>query len=434
MDNDLQQDIINLLIERKRYNSIFFSLARTPEKFSNFIDQFLEMTSDNESHIRSIIGIFKLILRNYISDKNIFEKLKDMLFLIPNTYDKGLFLSFLGEKEKALECFVESLNKEVSLSQKIFILTDYILEFLDTINVDESITYLKAIESDIEQLKDDFNSFNIIKESSKKFPFKFYFLKARFMLFMGIIHMNLDDYDLSYRKLRETETIFNSLLNSKNIPLYNKDIIKIYHDISSVLSTFIKRIENLKKENNISQLNKEFSIQIKGIEFSPSTEDIKTERIRNSLENLYFTESGKLTQLRFELPANFCPLPPPIESISIINLHLKNDFHPWNHNLEINTNFESLKLSKNYQQLEITQNFVEKDKTYRYIIDFENNNLFDIIKDKPVYEAGRNRFLIDIRSNGFDGERKIKFCLKQNDICTVGIDLELLFGYRFMIF
>jgi len=425
MDKDLQQDIISLLIERKRYNSIFFSLARTPEKFSNFINQFLEMTSDNESEIRSIIGIFKLILRNYISDKTIFEKLKDMLFLIPNTYDKGLFLSFLGEKEKALECFVESLNKEVSLSQKIFILTDYILEFLDTINVDGSIINLKALEVDIEQLKDDFDSFNIIKESSRKFPFKFHFLKARFMLFMGIIHMNLDDYDLSYQKLHETETIFKNLLKSKNIPLYNRDIIKIYEDISSVLSTFIKRIENLKKENKISQLNQEFSEQIKGIEFSPSSEDIKTERIRISLENLYFTDGGKLKQLRFELPANFCPLSPPIESISIINLNLKIDFHPWNHNLEINTNFESLKLYKNYQQLEITQKFVEKDKIYRYIIDFEKNNLFSINKYEPVYEAGRNRFKIDIKSNGFDGERKIKFCLKQNDICTVGIDLEL---------
>ncbi|KKL26265.1 hypothetical protein LCGC14_2397040, partial [marine sediment metagenome] len=85
MDEDLQQDIINLLIESKRYNSIFYSLTRTPKKFSNFINQFLEMTSDNEGEIRSIIRIFKLILRNYISDKNIFKKLKDMLFLIPNT-------------------------------------------------------------------------------------------------------------------------------------------------------------------------------------------------------------------------------------------------------------------------------------------------------------------------------------------------------------
>ncbi len=102
-----------------------------------------------------------------------------------------------------------------------------------------------------------------------------------------------------------------------------------------------------------------------------------------------------------------------------------NDFHPWNHNLEINTNFEFLKLSKNYQQLEITQIFVEKDKIYRYIINFEKNNLFGIINYEPVYEAGRNRFKIDIKSNGFDGERKIKICLKQNDICTVGIDLEL---------
>ncbi len=251
MDKALQQDIINLLIERKRYNSICFSLANTPEKFSNFINQFLEITSDNESEIRSIIGIFKLILRNYINDKNIFEKLKDMLFLIPNTYDKGLFLSFLGEKEKALECFVESLNKEVSLSQKIFILTDYILEYLDINNNDVSFLILKEIEEDIEQIKEDFDSFNIIKESGRKFPFKFHFLKARFMLFMGIIHMNLDDYDLSYQKLLESETVFKNLFNSKNIPLYNKDIIKIYRDISSVLSTFIRRIENLKKKKII---------------------------------------------------------------------------------------------------------------------------------------------------------------------------------------
>ncbi len=57
MDEDLQQDIINLLIESKRYNSIFYSLTRTPKKFSNFINQFLEMTSNNGSEIRSIVEI-----------------------------------------------------------------------------------------------------------------------------------------------------------------------------------------------------------------------------------------------------------------------------------------------------------------------------------------------------------------------------------------
>ena len=356
MDEELQQDIVSLLIERKRYNSIFFSLGRTPEKFSNFINQFLEMTSDNEGEIRSIIRIFKLILRNYISDKNIFKKLKDMLFLIPNTYDKGLFLSFLGEKEKALECFVESLNKEVSLSQKIFILTDYILEFLDTINWDAPIITLKAIEADIEQLKDDFDSFNIIKESKKKFPFKYHFLKARFMLFMGIIHLNLDDYDHSYEKLHESETTFKNLLKSKNIPLYNKDIIKIYLDISSVLSTFIKRIENLKKKNNISQLNQEFSEQIKGIEFSPSSENVKTKRMRISLENFCFTVDGKLKQLRFELPINFCPLPQPIESIHIKIKSLGQKFFPWNHKLGLKTTVNPLDLTSYYQQIILVHN------------------------------------------------------------------------------
>ncbi len=65
---------------------------------------------------------------------------------------------------------------------------------------------LKKLEEDIELLKNDFDSFNMIKESGRKFPFKLNFLKARFMLFKGIIHMNLDDYDLSYQKLHESET------------------------------------------------------------------------------------------------------------------------------------------------------------------------------------------------------------------------------------
>ena len=425
MDNDLQQDIINLLIERKRYNSISFSLARTPEKFSNFIDQFLEMTSENESEIRSIIGIFKLILRSHIEHKQVFEKLKDKLLLMPNTYDKGLFLSFLGEKVKALECFEESINKEISISQKIFILTDYILEYLDINNEDIPIVILKKLEDDLEYLKSDFKSFNIIKESGRKFPFKFYFLKARFMLFMGIFYMNIDDYDLSNQKLHESETIFKNLLKSKNIPLYNKKIIKFYSELSSILSTFIRRIENLKNKLMISQLNQEFSDHIDNIEFSPSFEDIKTDRIRSSLKNFYFNENGKLKQLRFELPANFCPLPPPIESIFIIDLASMKEIHPWNNKLKLNPNFQYLNLSKKYQPFEIIQKFAEKENIYPYIIDFEENDLFKIIKYDPVYEPGRNRFKIDIKSNGFIGEREIKFCFKQNDICTVGIDLRL---------
>ncbi|TKJ25372.1 MAG: hypothetical protein CEE42_07830 [Promethearchaeota archaeon Loki_b31] len=425
MDNDLQQDIINLLIERKRYNSISFSLARKPETFSNFIDQFLEMTSDNESEIRSIIGIFKLILRGHIDHKPIFEKLKDRLLLMPNTYDKGLFLSFLGEKVKALECFKESINKEISLSQKIFILTDYILEYLDIYNEDIPVVILKKLEADIEHLKNDFESFNIIKESSRKFPFKFNFLKARFMLFMGIYYMNIDDYDLSNQKLHKSETSFKNLLNSKTIPLYNKEIIMFYLELSSILSTFIKRIENLKNKLMISQLKQEFSDHIESIEFSPSSEDIKTERIRSSLENFYFNDNGKLKQLRFELPANFCPLPPPIESIFIINLDSMKEIHPWNRNQENNPNFQYLNLSKNYQQFDIIQKFAENDKIYTYIIDFEETDLFDISKYEPVYEAGRNHFKIDIKSNGFIGEREINFCLKQNDLCTVGVDLKL---------
>ena len=430
MDEGLQQDIINLLIERKRYNSLSYSLARTPEKFSNFINQFLEMRSDNEGEIRSIIGIFILILRNYISDKIVFEKLKDMLFLMPNTYDKGLFLSFLGEKEKALECFAESLNKEISLSQKIFILTDYILEFLDTINVDGSIINLIALEEDIEQLKDDFDSFNIIKESSRKFPFKFHFLKARFMLFMGIIHMNLDDYDLSRQKLQEAETIFNNLLKSKNIPLYNKDIIKIYENISSVLSTFIKRIENLKKENNISQLNHEFSEQIKGIEFNPSSEDIKTKRIRISLENLCFTDGGKLKQLRFELPVNFCPLPQPIESIHIKIKSLGQKFFPWNHKLGLKTTSNPIDLSSDYQQIILLQKFAKKEGMNYYSIEVNGPKFLKIFPYTPEHKNGVNIFKFDIASKKFIGERDLKIVLKPNDICLVGIDLDLPIKYN----
>ena len=425
MDKDLQQDIINLLIERKRYNSLSFSLARTPEKFSKFIDQFLEMTSDNESEIRSIIGIFKLILRIHIEYEPIFEKLKNKLLIMPNTYDKGLFLSFLGEKVKALECFEESVNKEISLSQKIFILTDYILEYLDINNEDIPIVILKKLDADIEQLKKDFEYFNVIKESGRKFPFKFHFLKARFMFFLGIYYINIDDYDLSYQKLNESETSFKNLSNSKTIPLYNKEIIMFYQELSSILLTFIKRIKNLKNKNKISQLKQEFSDHIESIEFTPSSEDIKTKRIRSSLENFYFNDIGRLKQLRFELPTNFCPLPPPIESIYIIDLESMKEIHPWNHKQEVNPNFQYLNLSKNYQQFELIQDFAEKDKIYPYIIDFEETDLLKIFKYDPIYEAGKNHFKIDIKSNGFFGEREIKFCLKQNDICSVGVDLEL---------
>jgi len=425
MDKELQQDIVNLLIERKRYISIGFSLERTPKKFSDFIHQFLDMKSNNESEIRSIIEIFKVILRNFINDRIIFEKLKEMLFLIPNTYDKGLFLSFLGEKEKAVECFVGAFNEEVSISQKIFILTDYILEAIDIGASNLPIINLKALEASIDELNVEFEYYNLIKESTKKFPFKFHFLKARFLLFMGINYMNIDDYELSSQKLSESELIFTDLLKSKNIPDYNKDIIRVYRDISSILSTLIKRIENLKHEKKISELNQEISQELKAVVFNPTSEDIKTNRIKNSLETLLFNDNGELNQIKFELPANFCPLPPPIESISIKFIGSADEIYTWNRNLEIISNFEPLKLSKNYRQLEIIQKFVEKEKIFRYIIDFEDINLFNVVKCESIYELGRNLFKIDIMSNGFDGERNIKFCLKQDDICVVGIDLEL---------
>lgn len=423
MGKTLQEDIIELLIERKRYNTIAFSLINKPKKFSNFISQFLEMTSDNENEIRAIIEIFKLILRTHIAHKNIFKKLKNTLSFMPNTYEKGLFLSFIGEREKAFLCFQKSLNREISISQKIFILTDYIIERL-AIKNEISILSLESLKTSIEQLEGEFYYYNIIKEAGRKFPFKINFLKARFMLFIGIDYMNKDDYEQSREKLINSKNIFNDLSNSKTLPDYNKHIIELYRDVSLVLFNLIKKIETLKVNNEISKLNDELSTELAHVDFKPSIDDIKIRNLKTSLQNLYFTEEGKLTHLPFELPANFCPLPPPIDSIYIKKLEPNKKLYPWNNTNERKLHFMPLNLSNNFQRLEIIQVFAKKKK-FPYIIDFEKSPLVKIYQSNSIYELGRNRFEIEIKSEGFFGKREINFCLKQNDICSVGIDMTL---------
>ncbi|MBD3215727.1 MAG: hypothetical protein GF311_24155 [Candidatus Lokiarchaeota archaeon] len=425
LNKNLQQDIINLLIKKKRYNAIMFSLRREPRKFSEYINQFLEIRSDNENDIRSLLSIFKLIIRNFNNDNQIFNKLKERLFQLPNTYDKGLFLSFIGERKEALKCFEEILDNEISLSQKMFILLDAILEYLDIYRGAIPIHTIRKIEEDLDNLGKEFGVYNIIKESHKKFPFKFNFVKARFMLYLSIHYINLDNYQKSSHYLSQSEKYFTNLSNSKNIPSYNKEIIIYYNSITTILESFTQRIKTLKNENNITTLNQELREEVSKVAFKHRTMDIKIENIKRSIESFRFNKRN-LNQLRIESPLNFCPLPPPITSIYIRSITAKKKIYPWNSKLELVPLFKSIQLSEKYQQFEIIQKFARKERKYCYILEFEQSDLIDVFKYKPVFKAGKNQFRIDIRSNGFYGNRVIHFKLKPNDICLVGIELELL--------
>lgn len=435
LDDEFQREIVDLLIERRRFNCIIHSFKNAPHKFSKHIDKFLDMNSANESDIRNIMFIFEIIIRNHSSEEKILKKILLKMEAIPNTYDKGQLLSYLGDNLRALDCFSEAINQKTSLSQICFIFTDYLLEYLGVNKSNIMATKCKEIEDELNLIEEDFEFFNINKESGNKFPFKVKFLKARFMLFYGINHLNMDNYNSFFVDLNTSYDIFTRLAQSRNLPEHNKHIIKIYISVSSILLEIIERIKNLKKINDIELLNQELSNQIKQIRSGITYIDFKTERILNSLENFTFNENGKLTYLQFELPAIFCPLPPPIESIYIKLNDSEKDIFPWDHKLHLQINAEPLKvIPSTYQQVILFQEFAKKDGIFYYDIEINGPEFIKIIHDKPEYKNGINIFKFDIVSDKFIKKRDLNIILRPNDICLVGIDLLLPIEYESLQF
>ncbi len=429
IDEVLQKEIIKLLIERKRYNCIIYSMRRSPNKFYKYIDDFLLINSQNESEIRGILIIYEVIIRNFSADEKILNKILTKIKRISQTYDKGQLLSFLGEKIGALDCFSEVIKKKISISQVCFIFTDYLIEYLDVNQLNIDIAKSKEIEEELHLIENDFEIFNINKESSKRFPFKIKFLKARFMLFYGIICLNIDNYNYAREKLSVSHDIFRELAQSTNIPAYNKDIINVYEIVSSILPDFIERIKNLKETNRIETLNQEFLDQIKNIKSTIFKYDFKTKRIVSSLENFKFNENGKLTYLPFELPINFCPLPPLIEPIYIEVKQLGQKYFPWDRKSNLKPTSDPLDIFSDYQQIILLQKFVKNEGINYYNLEVGGPNFIKTNLYPPEYKNGLNIFKFDIASEKFLGKRDLKLVLKPNDICLVGTDLKLTIRY-----
>ena len=426
LDSSVQKVVIDLLIRDRRFGAIGFLIKHGSDKFHQYIDRFLGMTSDNESDIRQIIEIFKTIIRIYSLDQHIEQKIKEKLYKLPNTHDKGLYLSFLGEKSLSLTCFLESLNKEISISQKIIAFVDYLTVYFDVYSESLSMSYIEEFEDDLTLLEEDFNNINIIKESKNKFPFKFQFLRGRYSLFKAVYDINLENFNDAKEKLTESYNIFKELSESEKIPYYNKEILMIYANLSLKMSKYLNKIKNHIKRSHFEKLHKEFCSIINKIDFNFKAEDIKTVRIRESLDNFSFNEKGILKQLQFELPINYCPIPPAIESIYIKFGEDKEELNPWDNRLELKSTFEPLTLTKSLNKLEIVQVFIEKNQSYPYILEFEKK--FDFIQtyfDGPIVALGENRFPIYIGCDSFYGTENIRIQLKSNDKCLVGIDLNL---------
>ncbi len=94
------------------------------------------------------------------------------------------------------------------------------------------------------------------------------------------------------------------------------------------------------------------------------------------------------------------------------------------------TTSNPLDLSSDYQQIVLLQKFAKREGINYYNIEVNEPKFLKIYHNPPKHKNGVNIFKFDIASKKFIGERDLKITLKPNDICLVGIDLDLPIKYN----
>ncbi len=424
LEEKLREDIIKQLIESKNLTSIEFLLNYGYEHMESYLSLILTFEPKHDLQSDHFIRILENIIRKSginteIQDK-VIERLEDQILV----YKTAEIYSFLGDFKKSEQVLEQMLENEVIISYSINSFIDYQLVQIES-NIKNSSQFntSERIE-ELVKIENDFNAFNTNQSLTPNFKFKFNSYKARINLYDGFSNLTEKFYLKSKRSFVVASGIYNELRETKIKP----DNIKIFNVLYQVSEFFASNIMELPILKSSEELNS--FVYRKLINPLLEQQEINLQMIR-FLENLKLLKFGtnlKLnSQLLCEIPTKFCPIPPKIIKMRLLNYN-NETLIEWDRTSKREQN-EAIKLNNDLQQYFFILEFEERGKYFDFDISFNIKSNVDIRCEGKRKHAGRICYELLISSISFKGEQNLELLFTEKDICGYNLSSSFVIAH-----
>lgn len=412
LDEKLREDIIKQLIESKKLTSIEFLLNYGYEHMESYLSLILTFEPKHDLQSDHFIRILENIIRESGINTEIQEKVKDRLRDQIIVYKTAEIYSFLGDFKKSEQVLEQILKDEIIISHSINSFIDYQLVQIESSIIDSSQFNTSERKEELVQIENDFNAFNTNQSLTPNFKFKFNSYKARINLYDGFSNLTEKFYKKSKTSFEIASEIYRDLRETKIKP-DNKKIFNVLYQVSEFFAFNIMELPTLKSPEELNSF-----VHRKLIDPLLEQQEINLQMNR-FLENLKLLKFGtdlKLTsQLLCEIPTKFCPIPPKIIKMRLLNYD-NETLIEWDRTSKKKQK-ETIKLSRDLQQYFFILEFEEKGKYFDFDISFNTKSNVDIRCESIRKHAGRLCYELWISSISFKGEQKIELVFTEKDIC-----------------
>lgn len=332
---------------------------------------------------------------------------------------------------------VDLISEELIIPDIINLYVEYKL-----VEIEKKIENHKFIDAnkdlvEIHKIEQTFEIFNSRDHRKQEFYGKYQNLKARLYLYDGFESLNDYRYDNAILAFQEAYIIYRDLSELDTITKINKSLFRLYSLISSTFTRIIPSIKDYMKDKHTADIDRANLIIKKHIEIIINEERVINPQILRALtdiKNLQIDpDSNTFTQIRTEIAANFCPKPPEVRNIRLMDEN-RDVIIEWEKSKPISES-KILLVSEDLSKLFLEVRFANTVKAYDFKAYYQKKpfiNLLDIKQESS--KGGMVSYEIWLRVRRFSGENYLNLNLIENNICGFQISINLPIIYGLSIF
>ncbi len=412
LDEKSQENLMKQLIESKNLTSIELLLNYGYKHMERYLGLILTFEPKHDLQSEHFIRILEKIVRNSGDNEELQEKIKDRLEDQIIIYKTAEIYSFLGDFKKSEQVLEQIKEKEVILSYAINSFIDYQLVQIESSIISSSQFNISERTEELVKIENDFNAFNTNQNLIPNFKFKFNSYKARIHFYDGFSNLREQFYQKSKTSFENASEIYRDLRETKIKP-DNKKIFNVLYQVSEFFASAIMELPKLKKSQELNSF-----IQRKLIDPLLEQQEINLQ-MKRFLDNITLLKFGtdlKLTsQLVCEIPTKFCPIPPKIIKMRLLDYN-NETLIEWDRKNQKKQN-DPIKLSRDIQQYFFTLEFENMERYFDFDISFNTKSNVDIRCETKRKQAGRLCYELSINSISFKGEQNLELVFTEKDIC-----------------
>ena len=432
----IQQKIISQLVKDGAIPIIEFYLTQNLEIFAREIDILLTFNDPDDNELGIIIRPLEYILRKKFADTKILNKILEKVNKLRSSKRKVEIYIFLGDFYHSEQILVDLISEEFIIPDIINLYVEYKLVEIESLIENHNFIGANNDIVEIHKIEQTFKIFNSRDHRKQEFYAKYQNLKARLYLYDGFESLKDYQYDNAIFAFQEAYIIYRDLSELDTITKINKSLFRLYSLIASTFTRIIPSIKDYIKDKHTADIDRANLIIKKHIEIIINEERVINPQILRALTEIkklqIDSDSNILTQIRTEIATNFCPKPPEVRNIRLMDEN-RDVIIEWENSKPISES-KILLVSEDLSKLFLEVRFANTVKAYDFKACYQEKpflTLLDIKQESS--KGGMVSYEIWLRMRRFSGENYLNLNLIENNICGFQISIKLPIIYDLSI-